>query len=226
MHAVPNCLENCNPEHNNTSWVEGAGLALKYVDLAYPVDLRNVSGLLRGHTCQPITVIESRLLAARNRTTVSKISIDSFFRDAVLLDMLHKKPSTLIDDEDLEAAEESAGIATREGDVVVLRTGWEAYSSKPERYRGGFPTLSKNAVDYLLFRRIAGVAVDCPNVDSDLRLATHKMLFRAGVLVIENLRNLDEIDRSRFRMIALPLNSNYGREPARVVGIMDDSAAA
>jgi kynurenine formamidase len=99
----------------------------------------------------------------------------------MLLELTYNKPSELIDDEDLEAAEESAGVALREDDLVVLRTGWETYSSNLERYKEGFPTLSGNAVDYLPFRRIAGVGVDCPNVDSDPQLSTHKALFRAGV---------------------------------------------
>ena len=35
----------------------------------------------------------------------------------------------LIDDEGLEAAEESAGLTVREDDIVIVRTGWEKHSS-------------------------------------------------------------------------------------------------
>ena len=193
---------------------------LKYIDLTYAMSLREAKVSLRVHPCWPLTLIEAPALTFRNGRAIEKFSVESFFRDAVLLELTHKRPSELIDDEDLEAAEEAAGVALREGEIVIVRTGWEKYSFNSRRYRFGFPTLSKNAIDYLLFKRISGVGVDSPNIDSDRKLIAHRALFREGVLVIENLCNLDAIDESRFQLIALPLKLRAGRSPARVIGIL------
>ncbi|MGA3296663.1 MAG: cyclase family protein [Candidatus Bathyarchaeia archaeon] len=180
----------------------------------------NITDTIRPHPTQPITCIESPALIFRSERTIDKFPPDSFVKVAVILELAHKKRQELIDDEDLEAAEEGAGVALREGEIVILRTGWEKYSSNSRRYRIGFPTLSKNAVDYLLFKRISGVGVDSPNIDQDRKLSAHRALLREGVLVIENLCNLDSLDESRFQLIALPLKLRAGRSPARVIGIL------
>ena len=196
-------------------------LDLTLIDLTHHlVKPLNITDTIRPHPTQPITCIESPALIFRSERTIDKFPPDSFVKAAVILELAHKKRQELIDDEDLEAAEEGAGVALREGEIVILRTGWEKYSSNSRRYRIGFPTLSKNAVDYLLFKRISGVGVDSPNIDQDRKLSAHRALLREGVLVIENLCNLDSLDESRFQLIALPLKLRAGRSPARVIGIL------
>ncbi len=46
-----------------------------------------------------------------------------------------------------------------------------------------------------------GVEVD----DPDHRNACHLVLFRAGIPLIENLANLDQLTRSRVKLFALPI---------------------
>jgi arylformamidase len=175
---------------------------------------------------------ESRLLATHieapaylvsDGKTLDMFEPASFVRDAVLLDLTHMKPRQLIDDEDLEAAEEGAGLAVREGEVVVLRTGWEEHA-RSEDYWSSHPALSENGAEYLEFKRVAGVAVDTPNLDSpeNSALPVHSILMRRGIFVIENLCNLGEIDQSRFRLVALPLNVKAASSFVRAVGFVDD----
>ena len=124
-----------------------------------------------------------------------------------------------IDDEDLEGAEEAAGLSIREGEVVVLHTCWGEGSM--ER-RMPFPGLSRNAVDFLLFRGIAGIAVDCPSVDEAKSMRTHRVLLRNEVSVIEDVCSLEEIDQSRFRLVTLPLRMRASVSPARVVALLGE----
>jgi arylformamidase len=175
---------------------------------------------------------ESKLLATRieapaylvnDGKTLDLFEPASFVRDAALLDLTHMKPRQSIDDEDLEAAEEDAGLSVREGEVVVIRTGWEEHAQS-EDYWSSHPALSENGAEYLEFKRVAGVAVDTPNVDhsENPALPVHTILMRRGIFVVENLYNLGEIDQSRFRLIALPLRVRAASLFVRAVGILDD----
>ena len=196
---------------------------MRFVDLSHPMRSAVVPLSVKPHPCRPVTLIEAPALLIRNGKTIDRLHVSSFFRVAVLLDLRHKEGMEIIEDEDLEAAEEAAGLAVRGGEIIVLRTGWEEYSSS-KGYCVGFPSLSRNAVEYLLFRGISGVGVDCPSVDLDRRLMIHRRLFRGGALVIENLCNLEELDRSRFQLVALPLRVSVGRSVARVIGVVAEDS--
>jgi kynurenine formamidase len=167
------------------------------------------------------TSIEVSALVNRKGRTGDEFPIECSYKSGVLLDITHNDSGKLIDDEDLESAEEYAGVAIREGEIVILQTGWEEYFPG-KRYETGFPTLNKNAVDYLLFRRIAGIGVDNPSVDPRGTLKAHKKLLHENVILLENLCNLNEVVTNRFRLVALALNVHATRAPARVVAIIDD----
>jgi arylformamidase len=175
---------------------------------------------------------ESKLLATRIETpaclvtdgkSLDRFEVGLFVRDAALLDLSHVKPRQQIDDEDLEAAEEGAGLSLREGEVVIIRTAWDA-NVRSEDYWLSHPALSENAAEYLEFKRVAGVAADTANVDlpENPTLPVHTILMRRGIFVIENLCNLGEIDQSRFRLVALPLRVRASVSFVRAVGILDD----
>jgi arylformamidase len=169
------------------------------------------------------TRIEAPAYLASDGKTLELFEPASFVRDAALLDLTHVKPRQQIDDEDLEAAEEGAGLSVREGEVVVIRTGWEE-RARSEDYWSSHPTLSENAAEYLEFKRVVGVAVDSPNVDlpETPTLPVHTILMRRGIFVVENLCNLGEIDQSRFRLVALPLRVRASASFVRAIGISDD----
>ena len=154
--------------------------------------------------------------------TLNSFEPESFVRDAVLLDLTHMKPRQLIDDEDLEAAEEGAGLAIREGEIAILHTGWERFGSS-EDYSSSHPALSESGAEYLEFKRVVGVGTDLPNVDypENQALPVHSILMRGGIFVIESLCNLSEIDQPRFRLIALPPKIKAPVSTVRAVGALD-----
>jgi kynurenine formamidase len=137
----------------------------------------------------------------------------------VLLDISHKKPGQPIDDEDLEAAEESAGLALREGEAVILYTcGGEALS-----VGGGNVYLSRNAAEYLEFKGVSLVGVDSASIDNSesSELSAHRILLSKEILILEGLRNLGAIDSCRFRLASFPLKLSGGTAPARAVAIFE-----
>lgn len=155
---------------------------------------------------------------------ISDFGPEVFLRDAVLLDLSHKKPRELIDDEDLEAAEEGAGLAVREGEFVILHTGFATLHKHRNRL-AAHPALSENGAQYLEFKRVAGVGVDTPNLDHQTGkdLPAHSTLMRKGALVLENLCNLENVGESRFRLIALPLKVKAAVSPVRAVAVLDET---
>jgi len=157
------------------------------------------------------------------RRTLDRFRPESFVKDAVLLDLTNMKPRQLIDDGDLEAAEEGAGLALREGEIALIHTGWDGNVGS-EEYWSSHPALSENGADYLSFKRVSGVGVNMPSIDQpgNQALPAHTILMRNGICVLEHICNLDLIDQPRFRLIALPLRIKASVSPARALALLDD----
>jgi arylformamidase len=181
----------------------------------------------RGLRCNGVyvgTYVDSPAYLFSERKRIDQLPVEDFVNDAVLLDLGHKKPMDYIDDEDLEGAEESAGLAVREGEVVLLSTGWHRFQGRKE-YFSRHPGLSENGAQYLEHRRVTGVGIDCPCLDHphSRSLVAHKVLLRKGIIVIENLCNLSAIDKVRFRLITLPMKIRGTRSAARAIAILDST---
>ena len=171
------------------------------------------------------THIEAPSYLVPNGNALNQYEPACFFRDAIVLDLTHMKSKQLINDEDLEAAEEAAGLAMREGEIAILHTGWEKYA-ETEDYWVKHPALSENGAQYLEFKRLVGVGVDTPNVDSpgERDLPVHCILMTGDLFILENLCNLYQIDRSRFRLIALPPRTKTSVSLVRALAILDDAS--
>jgi len=192
---------------------------MKYLDLTQPCTKSLLQRSLRIRRHSRETHIESPALIWKNGKTIDKFEPGRLLRPAVLLD-LRRVAKGVIDDEDLEGAEESAGLAIRDGEIAIIQTGWEHFYSQSKRYRA-HPALSVNAAEYLAFKGVSAVGIDTLSVDSptDTKLKNHSVFFRKKILVIENLRNLELIEEPRFHLLALPLNIKAASSPARVIAI-------
>lgn len=199
---------------------------MEYIDLTQPcttLSLRK-SSIFRKHQHSLETHIESPGLIRQNGKTIDAFGPERLVRSAVLLDLRSKVSKCVVDDEDLEGAEEGAGLAIRDGEIAIIQTGWEQFYSQPKRYRS-HPALSVNAAEYLSFKGISAVGIDAPSIDlpTDSKLSVHSVFFRREILVIENLRNLDLIEEPRFQLLALPLNVKVASSPARVIALQANS---
>jgi len=160
------------------------------------------------------THLDAPAYLLQNQKTITDFGLESFFSDAVILDLSHIKPGEAVDDEDLEAAEEAAGLALREGEIATVYTGCVA---KPHPY------LSENAAQYLEFKRVGMVGIDTPSIDNSVShdLPAHMVLLSKGILVLEGLCNLGEVDLPRFKLAAFPLKRNAPTSPVRAVAVLD-----
>jgi kynurenine formamidase len=111
------------------------------------------------------------------------------------------------------------------GDILFLRTGWDAhFHGDHERYHH-HPFLSEAGARWLLDRRVKLLAVDVatPDMPEVARPAgfdwpVHHLLLGGGVLIAEHLAHLERVAGRRFRALALPV-PYVGSDgaPARIV---------
>ncbi len=153
--------------------------------------------------------------------SIDMISTDRLVCSAVLV-RAEKSANQLIEQQDL-------GSQIREGNAVVIATGWEKRSGN-RNYTSENPGLSKQAARYLAKKRVNAVAIDCPSIDAgaDSRFTAHNILLSCNILVVENLCNLNTVIRSRrsrssatFTLIISPLKLGGATgSPARVLALL------
>jgi kynurenine formamidase len=127
----------------------------------------------------------------------------------------------------------SGGVITRKflqlhehlisrNEFVLLHTGWSQFWGHPKYFRD-FPVLSVGAANYLTDFKIKGVGCDTPGFDpaDSMDLPLHHSLLSAGMILIEDLTNLDNLPESGFIFSCFPLRIRQGDgSPVRAIGIM------
>jgi kynurenine formamidase len=136
----------------------------------------------------------------------------------LLLDVAGSKrldPDHLIKAEELQAAAEKAKVEVRQGDVVLVRTGYGGIWDKPDVYLRA-AGVSAAGSRWLASLRVKAVGADNMAFDSladfdkelGVNLPAHLLLLvRAGIPIVENL-NLEELAQAgvhEFAFICLPL---------------------
>jgi kynurenine formamidase len=170
---------------------------------------------ISGHTGTHIDC--GRHLFAGGRDLAS-IPAGAFTGKGFVIDCRNEPDSKLITVARLKIDE--PGI--READFVLFLTGWSRYWNSA-RYFESFPVLNTAAADYLASFPIKGVGVDTPGFDTadSLELANHKTLLSKGIILIENLTNLEALPKEGFMFNCFPLKINNGDgSPVRAVGIV------
>lgn len=108
-------------------------------------------------------------------------------------------------------------------EFVLFHTGWSRLWGQ-EAYFEGFPVLAPEAARWLADRDLKGVGFDAISVDpvGSLDFPNHMILFREGVLSIENLTGLEPLIGRRFLFSCLPLKiEEADGSPVRAVAILD-----
>jgi kynurenine formamidase len=151
----------------------------------------------------------------------------------VLLDVAGPKrlpPDHSITVQELELARDAAGVDIREGDVVLVRTGYGALWSEPADYLRGAGVGAAGS-SWLIDQKVSAVGADnlawdvIGPTDPDLKvtLPGHVLLLvRAGIPIIENL-NLEELASAgvhEFAFVCLPLKMRGATgSPVRPIAI-------
>ncbi len=149
------------------------------------------------------------------RRAISDFPPEHFVRSGLVVPV-----AGLGDNEPIELERlEPLRAAIRAGDVVIFATGWERYWGQPRYFC--HPYLSAAVAALLVEAGVAIVGIDALNVDSTVQgtSAVHERLLAADVLIVENLRGLEQLVPGRrylFSFLPLPVRDGDG-SPVRAV---------
>ena len=162
---------------------------------------------------------------------VDELPVDCLIGPAVVVDLTGKRGNVAIEAQDLRQWENVSRTPIQAGDIVLLHTGhsrnWIKGEGASAYWECGWPHLARSAVDYLASKPIKAIGVESFDPDSvDLNnlaaaeFPAHRSFLPKGILVIENLTNLDQIPGNRCFVIALPLKiEGASGSPLRVIAI-------
>jgi len=148
--------------------------------------------------------------------SIDMIEVERLVCPALLLH-LPRSANELITPDDLRDINEiDRGIS------IVFRTGWHSMIRNKDYMRSN-PGLSAAAAEFLAEKKINAVGIDGPSIDigSDKHFSCHKTLLENGILIVENLCNLDSLKhKARFTLLISPLKLNGASgSPIRALAI-------
>ena len=173
------------------------------------------------------------LSEGRPAQTIDQLPLDWFFRPGVVLDFNDRADGDAIDVSDLEPALAAAEHELAERDIVLIRTGRDAFYDEAD-YPARGPGVSADATRWLYERGVRVMGIDAWGWDRPLHLQAQDAVAagRPGVFwaahqadlaysQIERLANLDQLPPTGFTVACFPLRLVGGSAaPARVVGII------
>jgi kynurenine formamidase len=174
-------------------------------------------------------------IAGERAQTIDELPLDWFLGPGVVLDMTAKGEGEPIDVADAEAELERIGHELSPGDIVLVRTGRDAYI-EDLGYMALGPAVTPAATLWLYERGVRVMGIDAWGWDGPLHLQAQEAVERdePGIFwashqadipyaQIERLVNLGELPPRGFQVACFPLRIvGGGAAPARVVAILPD----
>jgi kynurenine formamidase len=165
--------------------------------------------------------------------TVDELPLDWFFRPGVVLDFTDRADGEVIETRELEAALRAADHTLRPLEIVLVRTGRDAFLGEPD-YMARGPGVSAEATRWLHGQGVRVMGIDAWGWDRPLHLQAADAMAagRAGIFwaahqvgleycQIERLAGLDQLPATGFTVACFPLRLIGGSAaPARVVAIL------
>lgn len=108
-------------------------------------------------------------------------------------------------------------------EFVILKTRWSQYWGN-EQYYKNYPYLSKEAAKWLSGYNLKGIGVDTISIDgsNSKDFINHKTLLSKNMIIIENMTNLDSIQKKYFILSVLPLKiKDSDGSPVRAIAILN-----
>jgi arylformamidase len=166
-----------------------------------------------------------------NLQKVDELPPESLIGPAVVVDLRQKKGSVPIEAVDIKEWEAKNGEKIQPGDAVLLHTGhsklWGLNEAGDRFWKDGFPYMTEGSVNYLVEKKIRLIGVESMDLDlvdpydlSTAKFTAHRTFLSRGILIVENLTNLDKISSKRCQIIAAPLKlKGCSGSPVRVLAI-------
>lgn len=142
-----------------------------------------------------------------NGDDIASIPLDRCIGRGVLIDVRNRA----VIDEDL-----LSGVELRKGDIVLLMSGRSGAYRSPEYFHDA-PVVTEACARALADAGISMLGIDFASPDAP-PFATHRLLLDRGILIIENLANLETlVNAGNFEVIAMPVKIAAEAAPARVI---------
>ncbi|TLX82544.1 MAG: cyclase family protein [Thaumarchaeota archaeon] len=181
-------------------------------DDGYNLELIFLSSHSGTHIDAPFHFIENGL-------KIDKIPLKRLVTDAVLC-RIKKGADKAITKQDIIEFENKHG-KLQPNSTLIFATGWHKNLLK-KYYFTKNPGLSIFAAKYLVKKKISLVGIDSPSIDLglDSRFLVHHQLLDNGILILENLCNLEKISGVHFKLVVLPLKLKGATgSPVRAVAL-------
>jgi kynurenine formamidase len=173
------------------------------------------------------------VIRGERAATIDELPLDWFLRPGVVLDFTAKADGNAVTASEVEAELTRVGHALQPLDIVLVRTGRDAYLREPDYMIRG-PGVTPEATRWLWDRGTRVVGIDCWGWDAPLHLQAEraKAEDRGGIFwaahqadlpycQIERLVNLGGVPATGFTVACFPLKVAGGSAgPARVVAIL------
>lgn len=166
----------------------------------------NVSRLILGsHTG---THLDAPVHFLEGAPTISDVDLSSLVGPAVVIDVRGKEPHGAITRDDIRPQLEQLGPET----ILLLCTGWSRHWGREDYMK--CPHLTEDAAQKIIERGVRIVGIDVFDIDGGVpdgvgvkTHAIHRLLLGSGVLIAENLTNVEVLlDGGTYIVSLLPLN--------------------
>lgn len=150
---------------------------------------------------------------------IDTIPVKRLICNAVLCKVKKGSDKAITKEDILEFEQKHGDIAVNS--TIVFATGWNKNLLKKYYFEKN-PGLSIDAAKYLASKKINLVGIDSPsiNLGKNSNFSAHHVLLKKGVLILENLCNLEKISRIHFRLVVLPLKLKGATgSPVRAVAL-------
>lgn len=167
--------------------------------------------------------------------TIDEVPLEWFFADGMVLDMTAKADGEKVHLDDVESALATIDVTLKPLDIVLIRTGRDAFYGQPDYALRG-PAVSAEATRWLHGRGVRVMGIDAWGWDGPLDRQASEALAKLepGIFwaahqsdlpysQIERLVNLAALPAHGFKVACFPLKVQRGSAgPARVVAILPD----
>lgn len=172
--------------------------------------------------------VDSPLHVLPDQPTIGEIPLEQTIGELLVLDLSDKcKADALITRADLERYDGDF----REGDIVMLKTGWTDVAWNTDDYWLAGPTVDPDAAEYLVEKKPKAVVFDCfedvgarnPNFKPD-DFVMHRILLGAGIILVEGTHGVHQLTKKRYPLfVAAPIKMmDVEAAPARIFVIDED----
>ena len=144
--------------------------------------------------------------------------LDACVGDAIVIDVSEQ----LEENEILPRHLNDALSDVPQGGRVLIATGWSSHFGSGEYYTS-HPSLSDEAADELVRRKIRLLGVDMPSLHITRDRVIHEKLLSAGIVIVESLAGLAALKNRRVFFSAAPLRlQGLDGSPVRAFAVVPD----